>query len=149
MHISTMNILKIVTDGGTNHYCHQMASHVWAFDWHIYIWHFKGHSQGHTHFDNKSLGSGDRHGKHCICHQIESCMRFWLIYMHLTLTHSIGHGHDRAQFRHRIFWKRWRVWQLRYLDLTLDLFKGKGLGLGNSRFEWDWTLYTWSSQDCS
>ena len=42
----------------------------------------------------------------------ESCMGFWLIYLHLTQTHPIGKSHDSRQFRHRIFWKSWQILQV-------------------------------------
>ena len=57
----------------------------------------EGQGQGHTHFDNEYLGSGNRcGGKNYNYHQIASHMSFSICSLHLTLAHFKGHGQCHA-----------------------------------------------------
>ena len=42
---------------------------------HLTLAHFKGHGQGHEHFDCQYFANGARYSKHCHWQQIES--RMW------------------------------------------------------------------------
>ena len=77
---------------GQNFFCHQIASHVWAFDRHIYIRPrpiLKGQDQCHAHFDNECLGNDYRHGKITIAINSKSYLGFRLTDLHLVQNHDI------------------------------------------------------------
>ena len=73
MHISTMNILGMVTyrvniilPSNSESYIGFLLAYL-----HLTLAHSKGHTQGHA-IDSKQIGNGDRYGKHYNCHQIEN-----------------------------------------------------------------------------
>ena len=71
MHISTANILEIVTDRKNITIVIKYEVVYWLLiDIQLISTNFKGQGQGHGHFDSDFVENGEIYGKHYYCHQI-------------------------------------------------------------------------------
>ena len=90
MHIFTMNISEMVTDGAKVTIDIKLLVIYWSLtdNLHLPLAHSKGFGQGYAHFDSKLLGNGDRYVTLKLQSNRKSCMGFQLKYLHLTSTNS-------------------------------------------------------------
>ena len=85
MHISIANFSKMIKDRANiaisrNRRSYKDFSLAYL---HLTLTHYKGQGQDHAHFDSECLVNGDRYGKHCYCHQIQSRIRPFHLHIYI------------------------------------------------------------------
>ena len=84
------------------HYCHQIGSCVWAFDWRNYLWPLPFLKVKVMHISTMNIFEMVRYRRKLLLPwNSKSCMGFRLAYLYLTLDHHKGQGQGHANFDNR------------------------------------------------